>query len=58
MATPTKKKPRTTKSTKKPAAKQQTYRDQPRVPTSRQIEESIRRGTSVSLEHFVKGVKL
>jgi hypothetical protein len=58
MAADRKKNARTRKTTKKPAAKRQTYRDVPPVPTAKQIDESIRRGKSVSLDAFVKGVKL
>jgi hypothetical protein len=42
----------------KKTAKKQTYRDVPPVPTAKEIEQSISRGKSVSLEDFVKGVKL
>jgi hypothetical protein len=52
-----KSKPATT-TTKKRAAKRQTYRDAPGVPTAKQVERSISGGKSLSLEEFVKGVKL
>lgn len=52
------KNPPASKAAKKPAAKKQTYRDVPPVPTAKEIEQSISRGKSVSLEEFVKGVKL
>lgn len=45
------------KATKK-LAKKATMRDVPHLPTARQIEQSINRGTSVPLTEFVKGVKL
>jgi len=43
---------------KKAAAKRQTYRDAPATPTAKQVEQSISGGKSLSLEEFVKGVKL
>lgn len=46
------------RAAKKRAAKKQTYRDVPTVPTAKQIERSISDGKSVTLEEFVKGVKL
>jgi hypothetical protein len=52
------KNPPAPKAAKKAAAKKQTYRDVPPVPTAKEIEQSISRGKSVSLEEFVKGVKL
>lgn len=58
MAAVKKTKSSRTKVTKKRAAKRQTYRDVPTVPTSKEIDASISRGKSVSLEEFVKGVKL
>jgi hypothetical protein len=45
------------KPAKKPA-KKDTLRDVPDVPTAKQIEQSINKGTSVPLTEFVKGVKL
>ena len=55
---PPQKNPTAAKTTKKKAAKKQTLRDVPPVPTAKQIEQSISQGKSVSLDEFVKGVKL
>ena len=57
MTAPQKNRP-ASKTAKKRAAKKQTYRDVPPVPTAKQIEQSISQGKSVSLDDFVKGVKL
>ena len=46
------------KAPKKSAVKKQTYRDVPPVPTAKQIEKSISGGKTVTLEEFVKNVKL
>lgn len=51
---------RTTKADKpaKRPAEKRAWRDIPDLPTAKQIEDSINKGTSVPLSEFVKGVKL
>ena len=58
MAPPPKKRAPRRKTAAKAARKRQTYRDQPAVPTAKEIEQSISQGRSVTLDEFVKRVKL
>lgn len=53
-----KKNSRKLKITKKRLQNLDTDRDMPSVPTAKQIEQSLTRGTSLTLDEFVKSVKL
>ncbi|MEO8576434.1 MAG: hypothetical protein ABI556_07035 [Gemmatimonadales bacterium] len=46
------------RTAKKATQKLETKRDLPSVPTAKQIEQSLSRGRSLTLDEFVKSVKL